>query len=55
MTVFVVLFNDYGDQGVDFCGVFSTEEKAKEYIKKKIKSLGRGEEQYFDIQEEIIQ
>jgi hypothetical protein len=29
VIVFVVLWANYGDQGVDFCGVYSTKEKAQ--------------------------
>ncbi len=32
MVVYVVLHDNYGDQGVDFHGVFSTKELADEYI-----------------------
>ena len=31
-TVYLVVYNDYGDQGVDPIGVFSTIEKADEWI-----------------------
>lgn len=35
-TVFVVLWYNYGDQGVDYLGVFSSSEKAEEFISQKI-------------------
>ena len=32
MKVYVVLWLNYGDQGVDFLGTFSTREKAAEFV-----------------------
>jgi hypothetical protein len=52
-NVFVVLYNNYGDQGVDFCGVFKTRELAEKYIINR--EPNADERRWFDIYEEEIQ
>lgn len=47
MKVFVVTFDNYGDQGVDYVGVFSTEKLAKDFIIKTEPVIN--ERQYYDI------
>jgi hypothetical protein len=51
--VFVVLYSNYGDQGVEFCGVFKTREIAQAYIDKQEPDID--ERQWFDIYEESVQ
>jgi hypothetical protein len=55
VIVFVVLWANYGDQGVDFCGVYSTKEKAQAYINKRVNPAECIDEQDFDIYEEEVQ
>lgn len=49
MTVYAVLYCNYGDQGVDFCGVFATKEAAQRYIDKREQNVQ--ERQWFQIED----
>lgn len=51
-SVFVVVHDNYGDQGVDFHGVFSTHEKANAYIHRR--EPLEGERQWWSIEESVI-
>lgn len=49
MNLFLVQFNNAYD-AFDFCGIFSSKEKAEEYIAK----FSRSEQPYFDISEVTV-
>jgi hypothetical protein len=49
--VYVVLYYNYGDQGVDFRGCFSSKELAQKYINKTFKE---DEARWCDIEEEVV-
>lgn len=51
--VFVVLHCNYGDQGVDFIGVYGTKELAEQAIAKRERD--ENERKWYDILEEPIQ
>jgi hypothetical protein len=49
MTLFVVLHDNYGDQGVDFHGVFGSFKRAQAYISKQ--EPDKHEQQWWEIHE----
>jgi hypothetical protein len=49
VTVFVVLHDNYGDQGVDFHGVFGSFKRAQAYISKQ--EPDKHEQQWWEIHE----
>lgn len=53
MMIYVVLWANYGDQGVDFLGVFKTIELAEKFITNYMaaREIKKSERQWFDIVE----
>ena len=53
-TVFVVVFANYGDQGVDFIGVYKTKQAAQQEIDKREPRKDTYHQQDYHISEEEI-